>query len=83
MVFVVWGCVPEGEALGSGVMVAVGCGVVGSGVTVAVGRGPAGMLGLVSGWTSSSGDSAETAAVASNASAIVRGANKFRITSVS
>jgi hypothetical protein len=38
--------VPDGEALGNGVTVAVGTGVVCSGVTVAVGWGPAGTLGL-------------------------------------
>ena len=54
--FVVCGCVPEGEAMGRGVMVAVGSGVVCSGVTVAVGRGPAGMVGLGSGLIVSSGD---------------------------
>ncbi len=44
--FVVCGCVPAGEALGSGVTVLVGCGVAWSGVTVAVGCGPAGMVGV-------------------------------------
>lgn len=44
--FVVCGWLPEGEALASGVTVAVGAGEDCSGVTVAVGRGPAGTLGF-------------------------------------
>jgi hypothetical protein len=58
MVLVVCGCVPEGEALGNGVIVVVGCGEAWSGVTVAVGRGPAGMLGVGSGFMASLGDCA-------------------------
>ena len=41
-VLVVCGCVPAGEALASGVTVAVGAGTDCNGVTVAVGCGPAG-----------------------------------------
>ncbi|CAN5351905.1 hypothetical protein BH20VER3_BH20VER3_20050 [soil metagenome] len=61
-VFVVTGWVPEGDALGKGVMVTVGSGLVGTGVTVAVGRGPAGMLGLGIGVAVSLGDWASTCA---------------------
>ncbi|MEP6937732.1 MAG: hypothetical protein ABI871_06655 [Chthoniobacterales bacterium] len=55
-VLVVCGWVPSGDALGNGVTVAVGTGVVCSGVTVAVGSGPAGTLieGKVDGVASSS-----------------------------
>ncbi len=48
-VFVVWGCVPAGEALLSGVTVAVGTGLDCKGVTVAVGRGPAGIVDVGAG----------------------------------
>ncbi len=54
--FVVTGCVPEGDALGNGVTVTVGSGLLGSGVMVAVGRGPAGILGLGIGVAVSPGD---------------------------
>ncbi len=57
-VLVVTGWVPAGDALGKGVMVAVGNGEVCTGVTVAVGRGPAGMLGLGKGLAESLGDCA-------------------------
>lgn len=57
-VFVVCGCVPIGEALGSGVTVAVGWGVVVTWLIVAVGCGPAGMLGLGRGVVESLGDCA-------------------------
>ena len=55
---VVCGCVPEGEAIGNGVIVPVGCGVEGKGVTVAVGRGPGGTGTLGSGVTLPLGDCA-------------------------
>ena len=78
-VLVVGGCVPEGEALGSGVTVLVGSGVDSSGVTVAVGRGPVGILGRGGGWRSSSGDSACTQTAASSAISRPADLRKFRI----
>ncbi len=81
MVFVVRGCVPAGEALGSGVTVFVGCGVSWRGVTVAVGRGPAGMVGVGMGVAVSLGEFARTAvAPASAASSSVNMRERLIIT---
>ncbi|HMJ06796.1 MAG TPA: hypothetical protein VK474_11115 [Chthoniobacterales bacterium] len=54
-VFVVCGCVPAGEALASGVTVAVGSGEDCKGVTVAVGRGPGGIVASVCAMTQANG----------------------------
>lgn len=50
------GCVPAGDALGSGVTTAVGWGEAVTWLIVAVGCGPAGMLGLGSALPVSLGD---------------------------
>lgn len=60
------GWVPAGEALGSGVTTAVGCGEAVTWLIVAVGCGPAGMLGLGSGLAASLGDCAAAAETRTN-----------------
>lgn len=83
-VLVVCGCVPEGDALGNGVIVAVGSGEDSSGLTVVVGRGPAGMLGLGIAFNISSlGDSARPASAAPSRSATTAALAKILITNTS
>lgn len=76
---VVCGCVPDGDALGSGVTVEVGSGEASIGLTVAVGRGPAGMLGLGIGCAGTSGVCAGAKVAATRKAALAVSRSKLFI----